>query len=100
MKFPKLNSQHIVLISYKFLGGWPHCYKTIRGKVSVIVYAYRQVCVYKSNGRLFRHKNQLDALIQSTYILVDLWAICSWSISVNRVEIKPMVFMRQMLELA
>ena len=47
MKFAKRNSQHIVLISYKFHGDWPHCYKTIRGKVSVIVYAYRQVCACK-----------------------------------------------------
>ena len=47
MKFAKRNSQHVVLISYKFHGGWPHCYKTIRGKVSVIVYAYRQVCACK-----------------------------------------------------
>ena len=72
MKFSKLKSQHAVLIAYKFHGDWPHCYKTIRGKVSVIVYAYRQVCTCKSNGRLFRHKNQLDALIQSVYILVGL----------------------------
>ena len=47
MKFSKRNSQHVVLISYKFHGDWPHCYKTIRGKVSVIVYAYRQVCACK-----------------------------------------------------
>ena len=72
MKFSKLNSQHVVLISYEFHGDWHHCYKTIRGKVSVIVYAYRQGCACKSNGRFFRHKNQLDALIQSAYILVDL----------------------------
>ena len=72
MKFSKRNSQHVVLISYKFHGDWPHRYKIIRGKVSVIVYAYRQVCACKSNGRFFRHKNQLDAFIQSTYILVDL----------------------------
>ena len=72
MKLLKLNSQHVVLISYEFHGDWPHCYKTIRGKVSVIVYAYRQGCACKSNGRFFRHKNQLDALIQSAYILVDL----------------------------
>ena len=72
MKFSKRNSQHVVLISYKFHGDCPHCYKTIRGKVSVIVYAYRQVCACKSNGRFFRHKIQLDALFQSTYILVDL----------------------------
>ena len=72
MKFSKLNSQHVFLISYKLHGDWPHCYKTIRGKVSVIVYAYRQVCACKSNGRFFRHKNEFDALIQSAYILVDL----------------------------
>ena len=92
MKFSKLNSQYVVLISYKFHDDWPDCYKTICGKVSVIVYAYRQVCACKSNGRLFRHKNQLDAFIQSAYILVDLYAICKWSIPVNRMEIKPMVF--------
>ena len=72
MKLSKLNSQRAVLISYKLHGDWPHCYKTIRGTVSVIVYANRQVCACKSNGRFFRHKNQLDALIQSAYILVDL----------------------------
>ena len=71
MKFSKLNSQHVVLISCKFHGDWPHCYKTIRGKVSVIVYAYK--CEHaKSNGRFFRHKNELDALIQSAYNLVGL----------------------------
>ena len=99
MKFSKLNSQHVVLISYKFHGDWPHCYKTIRWKVSVVVYAYRQVCECKSNGRFFRHKTRLDELIQSAYILLDLKAICSWSIPVNRMEIKPMDFMQQMLEL-
>ena len=72
MKFSKLNSQYVVLISCEFHGDWPHCYKTIRGKVSVTVYAYRQVYTWKSNGRFFRHKNQLDALIQSAYILVDV----------------------------
>ena len=72
MKFSKLSFQHVVLISYKFHGDWPHCYKTIRGKVSVIVYAYRQVCACKSNGRVFRHKSQLDAPIESACILVDL----------------------------
>ena len=72
MKFSKRNSQHVVLISYKFHGNWSHCYKTIRGKVSVVVYAYRQVCACKSNGRFFRHKSKLDAPIQSAYILVDL----------------------------
>ena len=40
--------------------------------MSAIVYAYRQVCACKNNGRFFRHKNQLDALIQSAYILVDI----------------------------
>ena len=72
MKFSKLNSQHVILISYKFHGDWSHRYKTIRGKMSVTVYAYRQVCAWKSNGRFFRHENQLDALIQSAYILADL----------------------------
>ena len=68
--------------------------------MSVIVYAYRQVCACKSYGRFFRHKNQHDALIKSAYILVDLYGICGWSIPVNRMEIKPMVFMQQMLELS
>ena len=72
MKFSKLNSEYVVLISYIIHGDWPHCYKTIHRKVSVIVYAYRQVCACKSNGRFFRHKSQLDATIQSAYILVDL----------------------------
>ena len=72
MQLSKLNSQHVVLISHKFHGDWPHCYRTIRGKVSVIVYAYRQVRACKSNGHFFRHKNQLDALIQSAYDLVGL----------------------------
>ena len=99
MKFSKIDSQHVVSISYIFQGGWPHCYKTIPGKVSAIVYAYRQVCACKSNGRFFRHKNQFDALIQSAYILVDVLPICSWAISVNRMEIKPTVFIQQMLEL-
>ena len=61
-----------MLITYKFHGDWPQCYKTIRGKVPTIVYAYRQACACKSNGRIFKHKNQLDALIQSACILVDL----------------------------
>ena len=47
------TSLHVVLISYKFHGDWPHCYLTIRVKVSVIVYAYRQVCACKSDGRFF-----------------------------------------------
>ena len=45
-------------------------------------------------------KIQHDVLIQFAYISVDLYGICSWSIPVNRMEIKPMVFMQQMLELA
>ena len=68
----KYSSQHAALMSYKCHGDLCHCYKTIRGNVSVIVYAYRQVCACKSNGRFFRHKNQLDALIQSAFILVGL----------------------------
>ena len=40
----------------------------------------------------FRHKSQLDALIQFAHILVDVWSICSRSISVNRMEIKPTVW--------
>ena len=67
---------------------------------SVIVYAYWQVCACKSNGRFFRHTNQHDALIQFVYILVDLYGICSWSIPVNLMEIEPMFFMQQMLELS
>ena len=69
MKFSKLNSQHVVLISYKFHGDWHHCYKTIRGKVSVIVYTYRQVCAWKRNDRFLDTKTNL---MQSAYILVDL----------------------------
>ena len=72
--------------------------KPFAEKVSVIVYAYRQVCACKSNGRFFRHKNQHDVLIQFAYILVDLYGISIWSIPVNRMEIKPMFFMQQMLE--
>ena len=64
----------------------------MRGKVSVIAYPYRQVYACKSNGHFFRHKNQHDALIQFAYILVDLYGIHSWSIPVNRMEIKPIVF--------
>ena len=57
-------------------------------------------CVHaKVMAAFLRHKNQLDALIQFACILADLWAICSWSITVNCMEIKPMVFMKQMLEL-
>ena len=67
--------------------------------MSVIVYTYQQVCACKSNGRFFRHKNQHDALIQFAYIYVDLCGRCSWSIPVNRMEIKRKVFMQQMLEL-
>ena len=72
MKFSQLYSLHVVLISYKFYDDWPHCNKTIHGKVSVIVYAYRQMCACISNGRFFRHINQLDALIQFAYISEDL----------------------------
>ena len=46
--------------------------KPFAEKCRVIVYAYRQECACKSNGRFFRHNSQLDALIQSAYILVDL----------------------------
>ena len=56
------------------------------------------VCMQKK-WRLFRHKNQHDALIQFAYILVDLYDIYSWSIPENRMEIKLVVFMQQMLEL-
>ena len=57
-------------------------------------------CVHaKVMAAFFRKKNQHDALIQFAYILVDLYGIYSWSIPVNRMEIKPKVFMRQMLEL-
>ena len=59
MKFSKRNSQHVVLLWYKFYGDWHHCYKTIRGKVSVIVYAYRQVCTCKSNGHFLDTKINL-----------------------------------------
>ena len=73
--------------------------KQLADKVLVIVYAYRQVCACKSNGCFFRHKSQHDVLIQFAFILVDLYGICIWSIPVNRMEIKPMVVMQQMLEL-
>ena len=57
-------------------------------------------CVHaKVMAAFFRHKNQHDALIQFAYILADFCGICSWSIPVNRMEIKPMVFKQQMLEL-
>ena len=57
-------------------------------------------CVHvKVMAAFFRHKNQHDALIQFAYISVDLYDICSWSIPANCMEIKPMFFMRQMLEL-
>ena len=29
----------------------------------------------------------------------DLYGICSWSVPVNHMEIKPMVFMQEMLEM-
>ena len=58
------------------------------------------LCVHaKVMAAFFGHKNQHDALIQFAYILVDKYGLCSWSIPVNRMEIKPMVFMQQMLEL-
>ena len=57
-------------------------------------------CVHaKVMAAFFRHKNQHDALIQFAYILVYLYGVCSWSIPENCMEIKPMVFMQQMLEL-
>ena len=37
---------------------------------------------------VFRHKIQLDVLIQFPYILVGVQSICSWSIPVNCMEIK------------
>ena len=45
-------------------------------------------------------KNQLDALTQLAYYL-DRYIkyICSWSSSVHHLEIKPTIFMRQILEL-
>ena len=51
MKFLKLKSQYVASSSYKFHGDWPQCYKTIGGKVSVIVYACQQVYACKSNDR-------------------------------------------------
>ena len=63
------------------------------------MYAYLQVYASENNGRFVRHKNQLDALIQFTYMLVDAYGICIWRISINRIEIKPTVFMQQVLEL-
>ena len=47
---------------------------------------------------VFRYKNQLDALIQFAYILVDVKGICSWSIPVNPMEIKPMVLCSKRLK--
>ena len=44
----------------------------IRGKVSIIVYAYRPVSACKSNAVFFRHKNQVDTPIQFAYILMDV----------------------------
>ena len=82
---------------YKFHGNWLHCYKTILWKASVIVYAYRQVYASKSSESFFKLKSQLDALIQVAYILVEVWSICSWSIPVNRIKIKPVVFCRKCL---
>ena len=48
---------------------------------------------------VFCHKNQSDALIQFAYILLDVYSIYSWSIPVNRMEIKPPVVIQQILEL-
>ena len=65
--------------------------KHSRKRVGHCVRLSASVCM-QSNGRCFRHKNQHDALIQFAYISVDLYGIGSWSIPVNRMEIKPMVF--------
>ena len=54
----------------KINGDWPHCYKTIRGKVSVIVYAYRQVYAYKSNGRFLDTKVNL---MHSSNLFIVWW---------------------------
>ena len=57
-------------------------------------------CVHAKVMAAFLDTNtQHDALIQFAYILVDLYGICSWSIPENRMEMKQMVFMQQMLEL-
>ena len=45
------------------------------------------------------HNSQLDTLIQFAYIFVDVQNICSWSIPVNRMGIKPTVFRRECLNL-
>ena len=71
MKFSKPYHWYVLLISYKFQGDWPHRNKTIGRKVSVIVFAYQLFYACKRNGRLFRYKIALDALIQIAYILVD-----------------------------
>ena len=63
-------------------------------------YAYRHVYACKRNGRFYTKKQQLDALIQFANIFVDVKGIYSWSISVNLMEIKPTVFMQQVLELS
>ena len=67
--------------------------------MSVTVYAYQQIFVCRTNGRFHRHRNQLVALIQFAYILVDVCGICSRSVSVNRMIIRRTFFMQLMLEL-
>ena len=47
-----------------------------------------------------RHKNQLDALMEFTYISMHVSGIWSWPYPVNRMEIIPMVFRQQVIELA
>ena len=66
--------------------------------MSAIVHAYGQVYACKSNDR-FLDKKKIDARIQFAFILVDVSGICSRSVPVNRMEIKPTVFMQQVLEL-
>ena len=47
--------------------------KNIGGKVWVMAYAYRQVCVCKSNDRILDTKiNLMDSIHSFAYILVDV----------------------------
>ena len=63
------------------------------------MYAYQLFYACKSNDRLFRYKIELNALIQFGQILVDIQSICSWSFLVNCMEMKPMFFTQQTLDL-
>ena len=73
VKFSKIQSSHNVLISYKLHGDYHHCYKTIRSKVSVIAYAYRQISAKKSNGRFSTQK--------STWCTHSIFHILWWMVN-------------------